>query len=148
MKQNPAKFWMIFLLLFLAACTQNNEKNTSQVLIDNGERIIAINVQIADDTDERARGLMFVENLDENEGMLFIFEDESYQNFWMKNTLIPLDMIFIDDGLKIVDIKNAVPCKNEPCAIYASKKPARYVLEANSGFAGKNSIADGNSISL
>ena len=148
MKQNPAKFWMIFLLLFLAACAQNNDKNTGQVLIDNGERIIAINVQIADDIDEKARGLMFVENLDENEGMLFIFEDESYQTFWMKNTLIPLDMIFIDDGLKIVDIKNAVPCGQDPCLTYASKKPARYVLEANSGFTGENGIAEGNSISL
>ena len=107
-----------------------------------------MDVQIADDIDEMAKGLMFVEKLDENAGMLFVFEDEAYQTFWMKNTLIPLDMIFIDDGLKIVDIKNAVPCKDDPCALYASKKPARYVLEVNSGFAGKNRIEEGNSIAL
>ena len=148
MKQNPAKFWMFFLLFFLAACTQNNDKNASQVLINNGEKIITVNVQIADDIDEMAKGLMFVEKLDENAGMLFIFEEESYQTFWMKNTLIPLDMIFIDGGLKIVDIKNAVPCKDDPCSLYASKKPARYVLEVNSGFTGKNSIREGNLISL
>jgi len=139
---------MIFLLIFLAACAQNNDKNANRVLINNGEKIIAMDVQIADDIDEMAKGLMFVEKLDKNAGMLFVFEDEACQTFWMKNMLIPLDMIFIDDGLKIVDIKNAVPCKDDPCALYASKKPARYVLEVNSDFAGKNRIEEGNSIAL
>ena len=144
MKQISAKFLVIFLLIFLASCAENSD----QVLINNGKEDIIINVQIADDNEERMKGLMFIEKLDENGGMLFIFEKEDYQAFWMKNTLIPLDMIFINDELQIVDIKNAIPCKRDPCAIYTSKQPARYVLEVNGGFAAKNSIDKYDKITL
>ena len=144
MKQISAKFLVIFLLIFLASCAQNSD----QVLINNGKEDIIINVQIADDNDERMKGLMFIEKLDENGGMLFIFEKEDYQAFWMKNTLIPLDMIFINDELQIVDIKNAIPCKQDPCNVYTSNQPARYVLEINEGFAAKNSIDKDDKITL
>ena len=144
MKQKYVKFLVIFLLVFLAGCGQNSD----HVLINNGIKDIIINVQIADDNEERVQGLMFIEKLDENEGMLFIFEKEDYQAFWMKNTLIPLDIIFINDELQIVDIKNAVPCKQDPCDIYTSKQPAKYVLELNKGFAMKNSINEGDKITI
>ena len=144
MKQISAKFLVIFLLIFLASCAQNSD----QVLINNGKEDIIINVQIADDNEERVQGLMFIEKLDENGGMLFIFEKEDYQAFWMKNTLIPLDMIFINDELQIVDIKNAIPCKQDPCNVYTSNQPARYVLEINEGFAAKNSIDKDDKITL
>ena len=144
MKQISAKFLVIFLVIFLASCAQISD----QALINNGKEDIIINVQIADDNEERMKGLMFIEKLDENGGMLFIFEKEDYQAFWMKNTLIPLDMIFINDELQIVDIKNAIPCKRDPCAIYTSKQPARYVLEVNGGFAAKNSIDKYDKITL
>ena len=144
MKQKSAKFLMIFLLVFLSSCAQNYD----QVLIDNGKGSIIINVQIADDNKERTQGLMFIEKLDENDGMLFIFEKEEGRAFWMKNTLIPLDMIFINDELQIVDIKNAVPCKQDPCALYSSKKSAKYVLEVNSGFAERNEVVEGSKITV
>ena len=147
MKQNLAKISLIFLLIFLANCSKNSDENR-KILIDNGEMEIAINVQIADDNNERAKGLMFVEKLDENAGMFFIFEMEEYRTFWMKNTLIQLDIIFVDDKLKIVDIKNAVPCKQDPCALYTSKKPAKYILEVNSGFAERNDIKEGDKIAI
>ena len=67
--------------------------------------------------------------------MLFIFQQERPQSFWMKNTLIPLDMIFISADLVIVDITTMNPCKTDPCPDYTSKQPARYCLEVNAGYA-------------
>lgn len=116
--------------------------------MDNGEKIIKISVEIADDNNEREKGLMFRERLDENSGMLFVFDDESYRSFWMKNTLIPLDIIFIGKNFEIVDIKNAVPCREYPCALYKSSKPAKYVLEVKGNFTMRNKVGIGDKIIL
>ena len=145
-------FLLIFSLIFLANCTknadQNQIKNFNQVLVDNGEKIIKIDAEIADKDEERMNGLMFRENLSENKGMLFVFDNEETRTFWMKNTLIPLDMIFIGKNLEIVDIKYAVPCKEEPCTLYTSEKPAKYVLEVNANFTAKNKIKIGDKLSI
>lgn len=106
-----------------------------------------INVQIADTPLKISRGLMFQENLKENDGMLFVFDKESFQSFWMKNTLIPLDIIFIDKDYKIVDIKNNFePCKQSVCSSYISKKPAMYVVEVNANWCNKNQVQIGNKV--
>lgn len=136
------KIFIIFLLIFLIGCA----KNFSSIFIDNGEKSIQINAEIADDNEERGKGLMFRKMLDENSGMLFVFEDEDYQTFWMKGTLIPLDIIFIGKDFKIADIKNASPCKEDPCMLYKSSKPAKFVLEVNGNFTMKNKIRIGNKI--
>ena len=138
------KFLVVFLLIFLIGCT----KNFSKIYIDNGKKLIGINVEIADDYQKRSDGLMFRKMLDENQGMLFIFNNEEYQAFWMKNTLIGLDIIFINKSLEIVDIKHAVPCKLEPCTVYKSSKPAKYVLEVNIKFTDENDIKIGNKLVL
>ena len=147
MKENLLKFLIIFLVIFLIGCEKNSQK-LNEIYIDNGKELIKINVEIADDDEERAKGLMFRGYLDEDDGMLFVFDDEDYQTFWMKNTLISLDIIFIDNNFKIVDIKHAVPCREEPCALYKSSKPAKYVLEVNADFTAKNGISIGNKIVL
>ena len=134
------KILIIFLLIFLVTCTKNLNKNFNEVFIDNRKNLIKINAEIADDEEERAIGLMYREILDENKGMLFVFDGEKEQTFWMKNTLIPLDIIFVDKNFKIIDLKYAVPCKEEPCALYKSSKPAKYVLEVNGNFTLKNNI--------
>ena len=115
-------------------------------MIKNGKSTIKVNVEIADDNQERAKGLMFREHLDTNNGMLFIFDNEDYKTFWMKNTLIPLDMIFIDKEYKIVEIKRAVPCEKDPCKLYPSSKPAKYVLEVNGNFTIGNNVKIGDKI--
>ena len=150
MRKKTAKFLMIFMVIFLLFFSANCAKNAgeNQAWVDNGKNLIKINVEIADDSDEIEKGLMFREKLNEGDGMLFVFDDESYRTFWMKNTLIALDMIFIGDKNEIVDIKNAVPCKAEPCALYKSAKPAKYVLEVNENFAIKNNINIGDKIIL
>lgn len=106
---------------------------------------VQFNVEIADTNAERVRGLMFRKRLAQNRGMLFIFEDDSVRNFWMKNTLIPLDMIFIDSEGKVVSIqKNVPPCEDgTSCPVYSSGVPARYVLEINAGLAQVHAIVPG-----
>ena len=94
--------------------------------------------QLATTDSERAEGLMNVESMPEDEGMLFVYEEESYRSFWMKNTLIPLDMIFIDDTYHIVEIiHNAKPCKKDPCQLYRSTKRTKYVFEINGSLSKK-----------
>jgi uncharacterized membrane protein (UPF0127 family) len=135
------KIWLILVLLLLVAC-----ESEDIVLIDNGNEKIKIKVEIADSAEERSYGLMFKEFLDENSGMLFVFDDENYRNFWMKNTLISLDIIFISEDLEIVDIKYAVPCLEDPCVSYKSSKPAKYVLEVNGDFTIENDVGLGDKI--
>ncbi|MEK6983375.1 MAG: DUF192 domain-containing protein [Nanoarchaeota archaeon] len=137
-----SQYFLFFLLIFAISCA----KNLEEIEIDNGKKLIKVNAGIADDNEERATGLMFRERLDKNSGMLFIFEQESEQAFWMKNTFIALDIIFIDRNFTIVDIKNAVPCKVDPCVLYRSSKPAKYVLEVNENFTVEHEIMIGNKI--
>ena len=109
-------------LIFIFGCVTQN-----YVEID-GEKII---VELARTNQERQQGLMFRDQLCENCGMLFIFDNERSLSFWMKNTLIPLDMVFINSNLEIVDILHAVPCSEDPCKSYVPQENAAYVLETN-----------------
>lgn len=90
-------------------------------------------VEIADTPLERQQGLMNRNFMPEHQGMLFVFEAEGLRSFWMKNTLIPLDMIWLDSNRKIVDIQTADPCRVENCPSYLGNAPAQYVLELNQG---------------
>lgn len=87
-------------------------------------------VEVADSEEARIRGLMFRESIPDNYGMLFVFDEEDIRSFWMKNTLIYLDIIYLNKNKRIVDMYiNVAPCKKDPCKNYISAKPAKYVLE-------------------
>jgi hypothetical protein len=108
-----------------------------------------LNLQIerAESLAHQAKGLMYREKLDENAGMLFIFSDESKRTFWMKNTYIPLDLIYISKDKKIMEIKeNLEPCREDECQTYASENKVQYVLEVNAGFVQKNNIQIGEEV--
>lgn len=93
-----------------------------------------IDVEIADNDASRAQGLMYRTALAPDHGMLFIFDDSAVRTFWMKNTLIPLDMLFFDADRKLVSIQHRVPpCHADPCPVYPSTGPAMYVLELAGG---------------
>jgi YVTN family beta-propeller protein len=107
---------------------------------------VRVFVEVADDEGETSRGIMFRKNLPWDAGMYFVFYNEEPQTFWMKNTLIPLDMMFLDSNSTIVDIKeNVPPCPTgEECPLYPSREPAQYVLEVNAGFVQENGIKIGD----
>lgn len=127
--------FLLGLLLFLVACTA--EKTIIQK-VKIGENMLK--VEVADTPEKKMHGLMFRSSLDSDMGMIFPFEEESEKRFWMKDTLIPLDMIFINKDKVIVNITTAVPCRKMPCMDYPSGTPAMYVLEINAGEAEKRNI--------
>lgn len=102
-------------------------------------------VEIADDDTERARGLMFRDTLDDGTGMLFIHEAEEPQAYWMKNTRIPLDILYFDARRTLVtQQRNVPPCSaGDACPSYPSDQPARFVLELNAGEAERLKLQDG-----
>jgi len=97
-------------------------------------------VEIANTNEQRQKWLMFRQNMPEKSGMIFVFEKSQPYWFWMKNTLIPLDMLWIDDQLQIVDIQQATPCTQDPCPSYKPKWVALYVLELNKWISEKYEI--------
>ncbi|MFC0679984.1 DUF192 domain-containing protein [Lysobacter korlensis] len=105
-------------------------------------------VEVADDDAERARGLMFRDVLPAGQGMLFLHEEEEPQAYWMKNTRIPLDILYFDSSRKLVSQQRDVPpcTAGDRCPPYPSNAPARYVLELNAGEAAKMKLEDGTEI--
>ena len=90
---------------------------------------------------------MFRTTLDEKYGMVFLFSESAKHPFWMKNTVIPLDMIRLDSGYKIVDIKQANVCKQDPCTIYTPVADASYVIELNQWIAKSLGLKPGDTFS-
>ena len=106
-------------------------------------------VELARTHSARTRGLKFRERLGDREGMLFIFEAEDFYGFWMKDTLIPLDIVWIGENKKVVFIKkNARPCKTEKCRVIYSEQPAKYVLELNAGSVDKIGLELGDTLTF
>lgn len=101
-------------------------------------------VEIANTPDTLQKGLMFRERLAQDRGMLFIFDQEYPLAFWMKNTHIPLDILYFNSEGVLVDQKRgATPCKADPCPNYQSALPAQYVLELNAGEAARINLENG-----
>ena len=122
----------------------NNKLKNNYVIINS----YTIDVELALTNEERQKGLMGRENLDDGKGMLFVFDDEKKHEFWMKNMIISLDIIWIDSDGKVVHIEKQVPPCEENCIIYSPSAPAKYVLELNSGSAERLSIENGIEIQL
>lgn len=101
-------------------------------------------IEIAQTPETRSQGLMFRESLPQNQGMLFIFPKSEIYSFWMKNTLIPLDIIWISENLEIIDITTLSPCIEDPCPSYTPKAQAKYVLEINANLAQQQNIKIGD----
>ncbi len=104
----------------------------------------SVTVELARTDAERARGLMFRKSLAPDAGMLFLFDESQEHSFWMQNTLIPLDMIFIaDDGRIVGIVERAEPLTTTPRTVGA---PSRYVLEVNGGWAAAHGVARGDRV--
>ncbi len=110
---------------------------------------VEFEVEVADTSAKRTLGLMNRTNMPDNKGMVFVFDVEQIPSFWMKNTLIPLDMIFISADEKIVYIqRNAQPCRTLECDHYKPDKLVKYVVEINGGLADKLGIREGQRVRI
>jgi uncharacterized membrane protein (UPF0127 family) len=106
-------------------------------------------VEIADDAAERERGLMFRTEMAADHGMLFIHDAEAPQSYWMKNTKIPLDIVYFDHARKLVSVAHAPPCSlGDNCPPFPSEGPALYVLELNAGTVDALGAAAGDELSF
>jgi hypothetical protein len=136
----PLMLISLLLIFFYIYKTDNSPKYTKTIEFESA----AVSAEVADTQPKITKGLMHRKSLGENEGMLFIFKDEKERNFWMKNTLIPLDMIFLNNDKKIVHIiRDAQPCEVEEYQLYNSRYPAMYVIEVNAGFTEEHNIQIG-----
>lgn len=109
----------------------------------------AFTIEIAATPAEQAHGLMDRASMPRDHGMLFVFPDSAPRTFWMKNTLIPLDMVFFNAARRVVAIQaDAQPCRADPCRVYPSNVPARYVLELNAGTAQRLGLRKGDVMTL
>lgn len=135
----------LFSCFLLTACATPIRATEPSVRIGGHE----IAVELATDAASRERGLMFRSELEKGHGMLFAFPQEQPRWFWMKNTLIPLDILYFDSNAKLVSMQlNVPPCKSDPCPSYASNGPARYVLELNGGAVDRLDIETGDVMRL
>ncbi len=123
------------------AATQNAQAG-ARVLFPDG---FVVRVEIAADGENRAQGLMYRDHLEPGAGMLFFFPEVGEYPFWMKNTRIPLDMIWIDAQKRIAHIAhNVPPCQIEDCPSYPPNAQALYVLEVAAGVAKQHALKDGD----
>ncbi len=127
-----------------AAEPETAETATLNIITSRGEKV-EVEVEIATNDAERARGLMERTELAENAGMLFVYEEERQLSFWMKNTLIPLSVAYADSQGRIVDIQDMQPLDETP---HPSAEPARYALEVNQGFFEEQGIRVGDRLVL
>lgn len=130
---------LLLAFFLLTGCSQH-----PAVVIHAAHGPVAVNVEIADTPDARARGLMYRRDLAADAGMLFIFPTPSVQRFWMKNTPLPLDMLFITEDRHVAGVvADTHPFTTTPVGVDA---PSQYVLEVHAGFCAQHGIAAGDAV--
>lgn len=155
--KNCIGFLVVFLLLF--SCKENNKTSikTEEVTFtkegnldifkkETDSIITQLNIEFAESEYETQTGLMYRRRMENTEAMLFIFPDVAMHSFYMKNTAIPLDIIFIDEKMNIVSFQeNAEPFNENGLS---SRVPVKYVLEVNAGLVKEWSLAIGDQIAF
>jgi uncharacterized membrane protein (UPF0127 family) len=137
-------FYSGLALLLIATCSSTvsaqgtPQTNLQRITLNAGMHLMQ--VQLAQDFEQRQTGLMWRKEMPQNEGMLFIFEQPGIQCFWMRNTLLPLSAAFVADDGAIVNLVDMKPMSDDS---HCSKKPVRFVLEMNQGWFAKRNIQAG-----
>lgn len=118
----------------------------AHVVLPSGVRLA---VGIADTPETRARGLMSRESLGGVEGLLFVFDEDDRHAFWMRNTLVALDIVWLDSDARVVTIAADVqPCRLPPCPRFRPSRPARYVLETAAGRLRTEGVREGDKLEI
>jgi uncharacterized protein len=134
-----------FLMLFATDVFAAPQPNTPAVQL-HGQRFTT---EFAANDASRAHGLMMRTELAADHSMLFVFPEDAPRRFWMKHTLIPLDILYFDGNRKLVSAQpNVPPCKADPCPSYPSDFPARYVLELAGGTAAGIGVQMGDELTI
>ena len=132
----------LFFTYFVFLYTPSSFATDTQLVIND----IVFEVELAITPDERKMGLKQRKNLAENQGMLFIYSEPQIISFWMKQTLIPLDILFFDSNGQLLEAFDTVPpCTTSPCKRYTNQKPSQFVLEIPAGTRKKFNIKVGDS---
>lgn len=146
------QFSLILVLILLGSCKSDKNQSVKPISIkfkkegelfflDKKDTLVLIDIELAETDYEQQTGLMHRDDMEMTQGMLFIYEDERPRpSFYMKNTKIPLDLIYISEKKKVVEInRNAKPFDETPIR---AQQPAQYVLEVKAGFADQYQITD------
>ena len=144
--KNTIDFILILIpSIVMSTITFSNEKHHLNTYLKTSLSInsYVITVEIADNEKLRSSGLMFRKSIKSNQGMLFVYKSSKFHCMWMKNTLIPLSVAFIDKNHNIINIQPMKPFDETP---HCSKHPAKYALEMNSGWFKKNKILPGQKV--
>jgi len=131
--------------LLASGCPRATPSTGAVVVVESGGHSQAVEVEVADDDAKRQRGLMYRKELAEDRGMIFVFEDESPHAFWMKDTLIPLDMIFIDGQQRV----SGIVTRAQPLSLERRMGGvSRYVLEVAGGWAARHGVRAGDRVRI
>jgi uncharacterized protein len=145
---------VLVALLLLTACSScgpeagSDPDRTTRLEIRADGGVVPVDVEVADDDEERSTGLMNRERLDPDAGMVFLFEEPLHTSFWMKDTLIPLSIAFWNERGTIVAILDMEPCEAEPCPSYDPGVEFEGALEVNQGFFDEHGVEIGDRIEL
>jgi uncharacterized membrane protein (UPF0127 family) len=133
--------WFVIALASMACEAQSQPQDLPRITLNAG--IHNISAEVAQSPQERATGLMLRQSMPANQGMLFVFEQAEQQCFWMKNTLIPLDIAFVAGDGTIINIEHMKPLSLDN---HCSAKPVRLVLEMNGGWFAKKGVSPGSKL--
>lgn len=138
-------------ILFAFVCTNTTIADTALEtgLVHFKNQNFNIKVEIAVNQQQRETGLMYRQSLAADKGMLFVYNDQDLRGVWMKNTLLPLDVLFLNHKAEIIAmLPKLPPCHQNPCPIYHSQLPATYILEVNAGFIDNHQLKIGQALHL
>jgi hypothetical protein len=138
---------LLVVLAHASTAIANAELETG--LVRFKDQNLTIEVEIAANQQQRETGLMNRNSLAADKGMLFVYNDQQLLGVWMKNTLLPLDILFLNHKAEIVAmLPDLQPCRQNPCPIYNSQLPATYMLEVNAGFINNHQLKIGQTLNL
>ena len=143
--------WPLVLLVLAVACGGGAPGTPASCPQDQGTVAFpkqTLDVQVADDDAEREQGLMGVTSLPRNRGMAFRWDAPTDATFWMKDTLIPLSIAFVDEEGKVITIKEMTPCTADPCTTYGADAPYTMAIEANANWFPDHHITVGDPVSF
>lgn len=113
------------------------------ITLQGGSTTINLEVEVAREPQQHSQGLMWRKSIDDIDGMLFVFKEEKIRYFWMRNTLVPLEIMYFDAEGFVVSTTTMEPCAADPCPNYSSVLPAQYALEVPAGWVEQQGVTKG-----